>query len=141
MPIESWASKWFGSWSRTALNFLIAESSSPLLKSNIASSYCSWSVAINLLVTMSQRRHFKGSHYRPALRDQRKFGKIKLRCLFQVRQSLLECLPLCGRACLRVVSHQPIAVRVGINERREIYRFFSHNSVNRLLVPGQLRHS
>jgi hypothetical protein len=72
---------------------------------------------------MGQGRYFKGGQNSPALGRLGKLGKIKLRRLFQIGQGLLECLALCGGARLRVMCHQPIAIRVGIYNGRKIQSF------------------
>lgn len=69
---------------------------------------------------MRQRRQFKSRKNRPASGRSRKFGKIKLRRLFQIGQGLLESPALGGRARLWIMGHQPIAIPVRIDDRREI---------------------
>ncbi len=80
---------------------------------------------------MGQRRYFKGGKNCPALGPLGKLGKIKLRRLLQIGQGLLERLALGGRARLRVMCHQPIAIRVGVDNGRKIQSFLL--SLHRLM--------
>jgi hypothetical protein len=72
---------------------------------------------------MGQRRYFKCGQNSPALGRLGKLGKIKLRRLFQIGQGLLERLALCGGARLRVMCHQPTAIRVGVYNGGKIQSF------------------
>ena len=72
---------------------------------------------------MDQRGHFQRRKNRAAFGRLRKFGEIYFRRLFQIGLSLLKCLALGGRARLRIMGHKPSAIRVGMDDRREILRF------------------
>ena len=69
---------------------------------------------------MGQCGNLKGCHDRPASFWQRKFRKIRFGGFLQIRQRFLEGLALRSGACFRIVGHQPIAVRIRINDCREV---------------------
>jgi hypothetical protein len=85
---------------------------------------------------MGQRRHLESRQDRPAFVRSWKLRKIKLSSFLQVGKGFLKCLPLCGRARLRIMSHQPIAVRIGIYNGAKIKGFLSHHFQNNVADCG-----